>query len=509
MATPRSFVLGALALGTVACSSPELTPHAGAGGALSSASSNGAGGGSSTSGGGGEGAAGGAAARARGVMMQGFYWDVPPTDDGNWWKHLAAIAGELHDAGITAIWIPPPYKGKNGTSDVGYGVYDRYDLGEFDQKGTIATRYGTRAELEAAIEALHRSGIAVYADIVMNHLMGGDPETFTVDGKQFTASTSFTFPGRGGAYSTWTWNHDGFNGCKQGGGWTQWHPWDFQPYAGGDAWDGLLGCEIRYADAADRDEMITWGKWITSTLALDGYRLDATKHMLDEFVNDWLDAVKGDRFAVSEAWFGDLGHLEDYAVATGGRTSLFDVPLHYLLRDMGEGNGAWDMRKLAHAGFTDANGDLSVSFVDNHDTDNAGGLHSPVVNLKMLAYAYILTRDRGYPCVFYKDFYEYGFGDSIRKLIAIRSSNGYGEGAEHAESDTNVYVYSRAGDDTHPGLVLLLNDGPALTKTVTTPFPRTSLVDAIGNETETVETDASGQAALPIAAKSYGVWVPR
>ena len=50
--------------------------------------------------------------------------------------------------------------------------------------------------------------------------------------------------------------------------------------------------------------------------------------------------------------------------------------------------------------------------------------------------------------------------------------------------------------------------GPAVTKTVTTPFPRASLVDATGIQRGTIETDASGQAALPIGAKSYGVWVP-
>lgn len=34
-------------------------------------------------------------------------------------------------------WLPPAYKGIGGKDEVGYGVYDVYDLGEFDQKGTI------------------------------------------------------------------------------------------------------------------------------------------------------------------------------------------------------------------------------------------------------------------------------------------------------------------------------------------------------------------------------------
>ena len=44
--------------------------------------------------------------------------------------------------------------------DEGYAVYDLYDLGEFDQKGTVRTKYGTRHELEEAVAALHENGIA-------------------------------------------------------------------------------------------------------------------------------------------------------------------------------------------------------------------------------------------------------------------------------------------------------------------------------------------------------------
>ena len=42
------------------------------------------------------------------------------------------------------------------------------------QKGTIPTKYGTKNEYLAAIDALHEAGIAVCADIVLNHRMGAD-----------------------------------------------------------------------------------------------------------------------------------------------------------------------------------------------------------------------------------------------------------------------------------------------------------------------------------------------
>ncbi|MGI4832070.1 MAG: alpha-amylase family glycosyl hydrolase, partial [Janthinobacterium lividum] len=138
---------------------------------------------------------------ANGVMMQGFYWDVPQTTSGQtWWQVLGGQAAELSAAGITALWLPPAYKG-SGINDVGYGVYDRYDLGEFNQKGTVATHYGTLAQLQSCIGSLHGKGIQVYEDMVMNHLTSADAqEQFTVGGTNYNVYTSFTYPGRASKY---------------------------------------------------------------------------------------------------------------------------------------------------------------------------------------------------------------------------------------------------------------------------------------------------------------------
>lgn len=455
-----------------------------------------------------------AAADVNGVMLQGFYWDVPISSNGStWWQVLSGKAQEFKDAGITAVWLPPAYKG-GSIYDVGYGVYDRYDLGEFNQKGTVPTRYGTLGQLQSCIGTLHGKGIQVYEDMVMNHLLSADgQEQFTYNGRSFNVWTSFTYPGRGNTYSSYKWRYYNFNGTQQApnNGWYQWNPWDFNPYANSDAYDNLLGCEIRYSDVNQRNETKAWGKWITAKLQLDGYRLDATKHIQTSFVNEWLDAVKGGRFAVSEAWFRNLQDLQNYAGATGGRTSLFDAPLHYTFQAMSNGNGGWDMRGLQFAGFTEANGALSVSFVDNHDTDlPTGGLSSPIVNLKMLAYAYILTRHKGYPCVFYKDYYNYSLGNQIKKLIQIRKANAYGTAYEYTGvNDQDYYAYSRAGDASHKGLLLVLNDGSgARTKGITSPFKNATLTDKTGNYGGTVTTNSSGYGNFPVQARSYSVWVP-
>lgn len=442
-----------------------------------------------------------------GVMLEGFYWNTPiTTPNGSWWATLQAQAPEIAQAGITAVWLPPPYKGAGGQQDVGYGVYDRYDLGEFNQKGAVATRYGTLAELQSAIAAFHQQHVQVYADIVMNHMMGADlQDNFQYNGQQFTTWTHFTFPGRGQTYSNYGWQFFNFNGWqKDANTWLQWNPWDFQPYANGDAYDNLMGCEIRYADANNCNELIKWGQWITSKLQLDGYRLDATPHILTSFINQWLDQVKGNRFAVSEAWMAHIEDMQAYAQATGGRTSLFDFPLHNLFAQVLNSSG--DIRQLRFAGFTEVNGPLSVSFVDNHDTDQG---NSPVIKDKILAYAYILMRDKGYPCIFYKDYYVYGLSQQIKQLIQLRQAHAYGASKEYNEDDPNVYIYSRAGDGAHTGLLLILDDNAGETKQITTPWPKAVLRDATGNQPATIGTDANGVGVFPVSGHSYGVWVVR
>ena len=104
-------------------------------------------------------------------MIQFFEWNLP--DDGKHWKKLKTDAKHLSEIGVSAVWIPPAYKGTS-SMDVGYGAYDLWDLGEFDQKGTVRTKYGTKQELIEAIDELHKYGINVYLDVVLNHKAGAD-----------------------------------------------------------------------------------------------------------------------------------------------------------------------------------------------------------------------------------------------------------------------------------------------------------------------------------------------
>ncbi|MCS7064349.1 MAG: alpha-amylase family glycosyl hydrolase [Methylacidiphilales bacterium] len=91
------------------------------------------------------------------------------------WKEIRDKIPELAEIGYTTVYLPPPFKAGGGTFSYGFDTYDRFDLGEKDQMGTIPTRYGTAGELKALIQTAHTHGIRVHFDNVMNHNGGPTP----------------------------------------------------------------------------------------------------------------------------------------------------------------------------------------------------------------------------------------------------------------------------------------------------------------------------------------------
>lgn len=109
--------------------------------------------------------------------MQAFEWHLPA--DQSHWRRLRRALPDLKDIGIDNIWIPPGCKGMD-PSGVGYDIYDLYDLGEFDQKGSIATRWGSKKDLHDLLRAAQDIDIGIYWDTVLNQKAGADStECFT------------------------------------------------------------------------------------------------------------------------------------------------------------------------------------------------------------------------------------------------------------------------------------------------------------------------------------------
>lgn len=275
---------------------------------------------------------------SNGVILQTFHWYSP--GGGRLWPELRENAAALGDAGFTAVWLPPAGKG-TGPDDVGYGAYDLFDLGEFDQKGTVRTKYGTREELLAAIRALQGSGLQVYADVVHNHKDRAD-ETETVWGQpvdwrsrnhpageweQFEAWTRFTFPGRGDRYSSFKWSWWCFDSLSYNASTRKTEKLYRLKDRGFETevshehgnYDYLLANDLDLGVDLVCGELLYWGRWFVETTGVDGFRLDACKHIRAGWFPHWLGHLRSHS---GRELFAGGGVL----VAAGGGTARLPCP---------------------------------------------------------------------------------------------------------------------------------------------------------------------------------------
>jgi alpha-amylase len=488
-------------------------------------------------------------AEINGTMMQYFHWYIP--DNGTHWDEVKNNAKALAEAGITALWLPPAYKASGGSSDVGYGVYDLFDLGEFKQKDTIRTKYGTKDQYLAAIQAAHQAGLHVYADTVFNHKNGGDAEeeiaaiAVATDDRnreiggveQIKAWTKFTFPGRGDKYSSMKWNWQHFDSVNH------------NMYKSGDNtiyrfqcksfetkvdlcqgnYDFLMGCDLDMNHPEVHDELKHWGEWLLDLTGIDGFRLDAIKHIQGDFFNDWLDHMERytgrDLFTVGEYWSENLAALNWYISNTGGRLSLFDVPLHYNFHRASRAGGYYDMSQILKGTLMQQQPTLSVTFVENHDSQPLQALESVVESwFKPLAYALILLRREGYPCVFYADYYGAHYVDkgrdgnlheiwldSHRWLIDqfLYARQHYAYGAQYDYFDhPDVVGWTRLGDAHHPkAMAVIMSDGPGGSKWMEVGKPDAVFCDITKHIKEPIYTNEHGWGAFQCHGGSVSVWI--
>ncbi|MDN3588147.1 alpha-amylase [Pedobacter aquatilis] len=488
------------------------------------------------------------------TIIQFFHWYY--NEEQNLWTKVATEAAHLKEIGVTMVWLPPAYKSNNAAYDVGYAVYDLFDLGEFDQKGAVNTKYGHKDEYLKAIDALHENGISALADIVFNHKAGGDElekikvrtvnpdnrEEFTSDVFEIEAWTKFTFPGRKGKYSEFIWDHMCFSGVDWAEDLQETAIYSIQNYLGEGFekvpstelgnYDYLMFNDIDYRNQAVIDELNYWGEWLVETTKVDGFRLDAVKHINPDFIIQWLDHLntKYNRkfFVVAEDWnVVDIEGQLEYIETTAGRTQIFDSLLHHNFYLASHEDNGFDMSTIFDKTLVQVNPALAVTFVDNHDSQPLQALESYVEFwFRPLAYAIILLREQGIPCLFFPDVYGGIYDDkneagedvhidlaaipAVATMSQLRASHAYGLQRDYFDHFSCV-GFTREGDDEHQnsGLAVLMSTGEEGFKEmeVGAKFAGKTFIDALGYREGEVTINESGWAEFHCNAGSVSVWV--
>ncbi len=477
-----------------------------------------------------------------GIMFQYFEWYMGDLEN-NLWIRLKDDASHLKNLGVTSVWIPPAFKATS-PFDAGYGTYDLYDLGEFDQKGSVKTKYGSREELLETIRVLHEQGIQVYADVVLNHKANGDEkETFKVrevdpsdrtriisEPYEIEAYTKFTFPGRGDQYSTFKWSWIHFSGVDfntrenkhaiymidgVNKGWSQGVTFEKGNY------DYLMFNDIDYKHPDVVNEICNWALWFIHETGVDGFRFDAVKHINDFFIRDLIRKIRSeyrsDFYAVGEYWNQDHETINGYLNNTGFEIDLFDVRLHFNMHTASISGDRYNMSKIFEGTVVKKHPDYAVTFVDNHDSQPNQALQSWVEAwFKPLAYALILLRRDGYPKVFYGDYYGIKGSKSIEgqqamldKLLYLRTRHAYGKQVDYF-NHPNCVGWVRMGDEVHAyGCAVVMSNGANGSKKMNVDSINQGAVytDYTGNRTDKVTIDKDGNGIFPCNGGQVSVWV--
>lgn len=485
-----------------------------------------------------------------GTMMQFFHWYSP---EDTIWKEVKEKAEYLGNLGITSVWLPPAGKGESGGMSQGYDTYDLFDLGEFDQKGSVRTKYGTKDEFVEATKALHDRGVQVIVDFVFNHKAGGDESEIIKAYKvseenrlkpiseayDIEAFTRFTFPGRQGKYSDFIWDHHCFSGVDYDHRNQESGIFNFLSEYGNDwenvvdsekgNYDYLMYCDIEYRNPSVRAEVTHYATWLHELVYYDGVRLDAVKHINPEFFKEFMNNLRQntgkDIFAVGEYWApGQVDLLNKYIDSTDGTMSLFDSALQQSFHVASTLGSQFDMREIFTESLASERPELAVTLVDNHDTQPLQSLQAPVEHwFKPIAYALILLRKNGYPCIFYPDLFGASYWDKgedgqdyeifldrvdeLENLLYARKDFAFGTQRDYFES-ADLIGWTREGNEEHSGCAVVLSnkDGGTISMEIGTRYAGRCFKDILGKIQDEVWVNESGWAEFHCGPGSVSVW---
>ncbi|KEF54705.1 alpha-amylase [Exophiala aquamarina CBS 119918] len=479
-------------------------------------------------------------------MLQGFEWNVP-ADQKQWARLQNALEG-LKKTGVDNVWLPPACKGAGGGKANGYDVYDLYDIGEFEQKGSRATKWGTREELDQLAQKAEELGVGLYFDAVLNHKAGADNKekcrVIEVDQnnrteeigepKEIEAWLGFDFPGRGDKYSSQKYHWEHFSGTDYDAGNDK--TGIYRILGDNKHWSNSVGDESGNADFlmfADVDyshpevigDVIHWGEWVVREFKLRGFRFDACQHFSERFTNEFVANLEkhfgeGKLFLVGEFWVGDVDQLLAYLDEMHHKFSLYDTPLLNNFSQISTTEKG-DLRKVFDKSLVQAKPDSAVTVVMNHDTQPGQTVATPIEGFfKPLAYALILLRNQGYPCVFYGDLYGIkgeheeppSCGGKLPHLILARKLFAYGDQDDYFDDEPTCLGFVRRGTHDRPdGLaVVLSNAGPGQKRMFVGDAHKGEVwSDILGWQTDEVTIEDDGFGDFMCSGTSVSVWVKK
>ena len=272
----------------------------------------------------------------------------------------------------------------------------------------LESKLGTRDEFKRMVDTCHEHGVKVIADAVINHMAG-------IDGGTGVAGTKFQHYSYPGLYEESDFHHCGLTPND-----------DIENYSDQQE---LQECELsNLADLRTDQPNVqdTIAGYLNDLLSLgvDGFRIDAAKHMNARDVEQILGKVDGDPIIISEVIRGNEPvQPEDY-------TSLGGVFAFQWARDIAGVVKGGSLRLAMETREGSVDSEHAYTFVTNHDTERGHQTLTPkdgeqFVQAEML----MLATDFGRPVL----YSGYAFSD---KEVGAPSTDGKVDDVVCASSDS-------------------------------------------------------------------------
>lgn len=223
----------------------------------------------------------------------------------------------FNDLGVNVLWLTVPMNNPNvagaGSDGHTYSAYHGYWPSDLDQ---VEEHFGTMADLKAVVDAAHTKNIKVILDYAMNHVHISSPI--------YTQNPSWFWPLNNngkfcvcGAQCSW----DGNEGKQC---WFR----DYLP-------------DFNFTNAAARQFSVDNAIWWIKQTGIDGFRLDAVKHIEDSWIADMRNALETQVeamspsqqhfYTVGETFTGDRNLIKYYVDPANKLTGQFDFPMRVIL----------------------------------------------------------------------------------------------------------------------------------------------------------------------------------
>jgi len=237
---------------------------------------------------------------------------------------LTAKLDYLKDLGVGGIWLMPIMPSP---------TYHKYDVTDYK---AVDPEYGTQEDFEKLVTEAHKRGIKVLVDLILNHT-GSDHPWFqqAISDKKNPYRDYYVWAKKDSVRALISKKETSLDSDNI----TQWHPVKgdtLSEHYYGFFWGGMP--DLNFDNEKVKAEFVEIGKYWLTDMNVDGFRLDAAKHIFPTdraednhafwiWFREAMQKIKPEVYLVGEVW----SNAKDVAPYLKGLPALFNFDMGYAI----------------------------------------------------------------------------------------------------------------------------------------------------------------------------------